>query len=293
MSGKKKKTKQLTQQSGSSDEIGMTNNGTGASGGGRGRDRERSRGSRGGPPRLRAGRGRGGRDNKENVEENENGAADASSSRGRGSRGGPRMSNGPGRGSSGRGGRGGGSGALRRGGAPRSDANWDDGLTNVEPWRGPPEAAGTNSEFPSADDWDNEEYIGSLVETKVFTPSTAVAQAPNVEQASLTNGSAMPLEQQQQAAPQPPPQVHYSSGAAGQGIDLNALLQKTSGVTLAGSSSLQQQFLGHHYSSQQQATDALKAAMGVGSSKSVKPLRSKIPPPSKVIYFSFILKIEF
>jgi len=124
------------------------------------------------------------------------------------------------------------------------------------------------------------------VETKVFTPSssTAVAQAPNVEQANLTNGSVMPLEQQQQAAPPqpPPPQVHYSSGAAGQGIDLNALLQKTSGVTLAGSSSLQQQFLGHHYSSQQQATDALKAAMGVGSSKSVKPLRSKIPPPSKV-----------
>ena len=29
-------------------------------------------------------------------------------------------------------------------------------------------------EFPSPEDWDNEEYTGSLADTKVFTPSTAV-----------------------------------------------------------------------------------------------------------------------
>lgn len=29
-----------------------------------------------------------------------------------------------------------------------------------------------------AEDWDNEEYTGSLADTKVFTPSTSVAEAP-------------------------------------------------------------------------------------------------------------------
>ncbi len=31
-----------------------------------------------------------------------------------------------------------------------------------------------SDEFPSPEDWDNEEYTGSLADTKVFTPSTAV-----------------------------------------------------------------------------------------------------------------------
>lgn len=31
-----------------------------------------------------------------------------------------------------------------------------------------------SDEFPSPEDWDNEEYTGSLADTKVFTPSTSV-----------------------------------------------------------------------------------------------------------------------
>ena len=310
MSGKKKKPKQSAQQPVSGD---GTEGGSGT-GAGRGRDRERDRprSSRGGPPRLR-GRGRG-RDNKENVEEGD--GDQFGGSRGRGSRSGPRMSNGPGReGSSGRGsggGRGGRGGFRRgqRGPAPVADT-WDEGaeysaMTNVEPW---------GVDFPSAEDWDNEEYIGSLVETKVFTPSqsaTAAVQASVAvipEPAPLTNGSASisnggggggggsssSSSHVEPVVPvsAPPPQVHYSTinNSAQQGIDLNALLQKTSGVTVAGSS-MQQQFL--QYS--QQATDALKAAMGVGgvssaNIKSAKPLRAKIPPPSKVR--SFFLLIQF
>ena len=303
MSGKKKKPKQSAQQPVGGD---GTEGGSGT-GAGRGRDRERDRprSSRGGPPRLR-GRGRG-RDNKENVEEGD--GDQFGGSRGRGSRSGPRMSNGPGReGSSGRGsggGRGGRGGFRRgqRGPAPVADT-WEEGaeysaMTNVEPW---------GVDFPSAEDWDNEEYIGSLVETKVFTPSQSAAAsgpAPTPvipEPTPLTNGStsisnggggsssssshvepAVPV-------PAPPPQVNYSTinNSAQQGIDLNALLQKTSGVTVAGSS-MQQQFL--QYS---QATDALKAAMGVGgvhsaNLKSAKPLRAKIPPPSKVQFILFHL----
>ena len=170
-------------------------------------------------------------------------------------------------------------------------------MTNVAPW---------GVDFPSLEDWDNEEYIGSLVETKMFTPSqsaTAAVQASAAvipEPAPLTNGSASisnggggggggsssSSSHVEPVVPvsAPPPQVHYSTinNSAQQGIDLNALLQKKSGVTVAGSS-MQQQFL--QYS--QKATDALKAAMGVGgvslaNMKSAKPLRAKIPPPSKV-----------
>ena len=288
MSGKKKKPKQSAQQHGSGGGDGTEGgNGVGA---GRGRDRERDRprGNRGGPPRLR-GRGRG-RDNKENVEDGE--GEHFGGSRGRGSRSGPRMSNGPGREGSGSRGSRGGRGGFRRG-QPRGPApvadTWEEGaeyssLTNVEPW---------GVDFPSAEDWDNEEYIGSLVETKVFTPSqsaTASSSAPAAtipEAAPLTNGSASiangsvtNISSAVEPAVSVPPQVHYStiSNSAQQGIDLNALLQKTSGVTVAGSS-MQQQFL--HYN---QATDALKAAMGVGgpTAKSSKPLRAKIPPSSKV-----------
>lgn len=300
MSGKKKKPKQSAQQLSAGGDGTEGGSGTGA---GRGRDRERDRprNSRGGPPRLR-GRGRG-RDNKENVEDGD--GDHFGGSRGRGSRSGPRMSNGPGReGSSGRGSGGGtrgGRGGIRRGqrGQAPVTETWEEGadystMTNVEPW---------GVDFPSTEEWDNEEYIGTLVETKVFTPSQSAAAnvpmpAPIPEPALLTNGStsvsngavagntSINSSHVEPTVPvsAPPPQVQYSTinNSAQQGIDLNALLQKTSGVTVAGSS-MQQQFL--QYS--QQATDALKAAMGVGAGssanlKSAKPLRAKIPPPSKV-----------
>ena len=294
VSGKKRKPKQPIQQGSTGDgEVGTTGNGTGA---GRGRDRDRSRSSRGGPPRLR-GRGRG-RDNKENLEDTE--GEFGSGSRGRGSRGGPRMSNGPGReGSAGRGGGRGGRG-FRRGRPAPSAETWEDGenstLTKVEPW---------GVDFPSAEDWDNEEYIGSLVETKVFTPSqSASAPAPVTgEPTPLINGSSASGSGNVESASQ----VLYSTvsvnNSAQQVIDLNALLQNTTVVSASSNAASAQQYL--HYT--QQATDALKAAMGVGTSttpsgsvtvpsviqqqaqKTSRPQRAKIPPPSKVpleSYFS-------
>ena len=187
-------------------------------------------------------------------------------SRGRGPRGGHRSINGPGREGSrgGRGGRGGYRGGRSRG--PPPSAENDDGneypaLGKVESW---------NNDFPQADDWDNEEYIGSLAETKVFTPSQStsapVAPAP-VE--PLPNGSTVtPAAVEATPAPVNTSQVHYSTNNAQQGIDLNALLQKTSGVTVV-SSALQPPFL--PYGQQ----DSLKAA--IMGPKSAKPLRPKIP----------------
>lgn len=253
MSGKKKKPKQQPQASSEGAEL--------EKGSGSGRGRDRARGGRGGAPRLR-GRGRG-RDNKENVEED---ADVVNGSRGRGFRGAHRSTNGPVREGSrgGRGGRGGFRGARSRGPLPSAEAGEDGNeypaLTKVEPW---------NNEFPPADDWDNEEYIGSLAETKVFTPSQATgAPAPSAPVEALPNGSP-PTPATVEPAPAPPVtgQVHYPTNNAQQGIDLNALLQKTSGIVV--SSAMQQPFL------QYGQPEAIKAAM-MGP-KSAKPLRPKIP----------------
>jgi len=56
-------------------------------------------------------------------------------------------------------------------------------LTLTEQW----------DEFPSAEDWDNEEYTGSLAESKVFTASTLPQTAAGVNSAptdTVTGGPA-------------------------------------------------------------------------------------------------------
>lgn len=55
----------------------------------------------------------------------------------------------------------------------------------------------------STEDWDNEEYTGSLADTKVFTPSTSILEAPP-------------------ALEEPKPQ-EISSAPAGQGVNLSLL----------------------------------------------------------------------
>ncbi|XP_065351346.1 protein lingerer isoform X4 [Cloeon dipterum] len=147
-------------------------------------DRERSRTRGGGPPRMRGrgssdSRGWRGRENKENEKnlQEEGGVKGESAPK----RGAGRMANGPGR--SGRGGRGGGRSGPRtfqgrgeKGGFPKSIETWDphgdnEAETNAN---GADYGVGEwNDNFPVTEDWDNEEYTGSLADTKVFTPSTA------------------------------------------------------------------------------------------------------------------------
>lgn len=57
----------------------------------------------------------------------------------------------------------------------------------------------------STEDWDNEEYTGSLADTKVFTPSTSILEPPPV------------LEEQK------PQEVSTQSG---QGVNLSLLQQE-------------------------------------------------------------------
>ncbi|CAG7662447.1 unnamed protein product [Allacma fusca] len=144
------------------------------------------RGARGGSRRGGRGRGGGRADNKENDEER---------SRNFGGYGG-RISNGPGRG-----GRGGGRGSRgsregTRTFASRTRGREDDsGYHPIDVWENsqadapaekPPLKVDKWDEFPSAEDWDNEEYTGSLQETKVFTPSTQTQITPPL--GDTTNG---------------------------------------------------------------------------------------------------------
>ncbi|XP_034245578.1 protein lingerer isoform X1 [Thrips palmi] len=174
-------------------------------------DTQRTRNQRGGgsgAPRMRGrgaqdNRGWRGRENKENernLEESRGSGPSAGSAGGdrdqrdsfrRGGAGGSnrggRLSNGAGRG----GGRGGSRGGPRsfssRGGHDRGGA----AFPRATPWN--PEEDGTDAKsnnFPSPEDWDNEEYTGSLSDTKVFTPSNVGGDSSgNDGMASHTVGS--------------------------------------------------------------------------------------------------------
>ena len=55
-------------------------------------------------------------------------------------------------------------------------------------------------EFPSAEDWDNEEYTGSLAESKVFTASTQPQSAAGVNSTPTDTGAGVPSNLQTDAA---------------------------------------------------------------------------------------------
>ncbi|KAL0279064.1 UNVERIFIED_CONTAM: hypothetical protein PYX00_000700 [Menopon gallinae] len=186
-SGKKKKNRQPT--GAKSNEV--ANNRTGGEGDGEegetpvpaaNTEREKPR-NRGGPPRLR---GRGGNDRvsgrgRENKENEQNTEEGFTKNRGEGGfrRGGRGMANGPGS-RSGRGGRGGRLGPRTFQSRDKSGGSFP---RSIETWNNPvPESSAENNlkmeswggEFPSPEDWDNEEYTGSLAESKVFTPSGGI-----------------------------------------------------------------------------------------------------------------------
>ncbi|XP_055708542.1 protein lingerer isoform X17 [Phlebotomus papatasi] len=164
-----------------------------------GPDKERSR-SRGGMRGGRQGsdsRGWRGRE----ARENERNAADTKGGDGW------RPGRGPGRSGSGRGGYGGGSRGGRVGRMGRGTGSRDQGRgfsrqpDNLEPVDSWDNSQANTTDVKADDtwgDWDNEEYTGSLADSKVFTPSTAtqpstggeLAAPPGLEQQILNPPSA-------------------------------------------------------------------------------------------------------
>jgi len=254
-----------------------------------GDNRERSRNR--GPPRLRnrGGSVQGGRDGEpwKNKEWQEN-ERNFEGGRGRGGRGmGPRS-------------RGGGQGGMPprqrgRGGGPRGFNNRGEfgergeraerpvgesgGLGQIDTWNpiGPDQgdqrqrhklqnkdafdnAGNWGDDFPTAEDWDNDEYTGSLSDTKVFTPSGSTAKAVgepvngSVSHPAVGTGAALG------SASQPSPANNSLGSSYSQPIDLSTLL-KPGG--LAAPNAAPGGPTGHSQYNQT-ATQDLKSAIGIG-----------------------------
>ncbi|KAK6642787.1 hypothetical protein RUM43_004289 [Polyplax serrata] len=253
-------------------------------------ERERSRNRGGGPPRLR---GRGGnenrnwrgRENKENEQNNEEGY---NRNRGEGGvrRGGRGMANGPG-GRSGRGGRSGG----RLG--PRTFQSRDKSGAgsfprSIETWNNPPgpDASGeTNLKMENwgdnftPEDWDNEEYTGSLADSKVFTPSggietSVVAPEPlqdSSNQEILMSNTPQDYHQSSQLPPSPLPvgvgtlnaaQSQYLSQLTAQSENLKSAVGIGSGNSTFGQNTSSTYGPNSAPSSAYGQPDALKSAVG-------------------------------
>ncbi|XP_021931150.1 protein lingerer isoform X4 [Zootermopsis nevadensis] len=235
-------------------------------------ERERTRARGGGPPRMRGrgsldNRGWRGRENKENEKNLEEGREGFR-------RGGGRMMNGPGR--SGRGGRGGG----RLG--PRTFQNRDKGgfPRSIETWNNPGADENTGEslkmdkwgdDFPSPEDWDNEEYTGSLADSKVFTPSGGALE-PITNSEPLVVESTNPDLSSSLTVQNLSSSVASSSSQMSQSLDLHQppsqlsqpWLQSPVPVVVGPLTAVQSEYL----SQLTQATENLKSAVGIGTSSS-------------------------
>lgn len=201
---------------------------------------------------------------------------------------------GPGESRPSRGGRGGRGGGRSSKDAFENAGNWGD-------------------DFPQADDWDNEEYTGSLADTKVFTASggggpmggkqrtpPGAAQAPG-GQPGQPQQQAMPPNQPNNQAQQPqpvgansqrgfatgltngPPPTVGGTNSYSQSIDLSTLLQKpTTQSSVSGSSAAP----GSQFN--QQASETLKAVVGIPSSNTSQqqPAKDSVAPNSSLYSYA-------
>ncbi|KAI5745487.1 hypothetical protein M8J76_011458 [Diaphorina citri] len=286
-----------------------------SNGGGSFERRGRGRG-RGGSTTDRGGRPYRSRENKEN--ERSGGPDEYSSGPGgdrprRGGPGGPRMSNGPSRFGA-RGGRGGG----RGGAGPRTYSSRQDrdGFPkSIDTWNNPgseeqvaPAKMETWGEFPSPEDWDNEEYTGSLADSKVFTPSSANDALPNT-----TSEDAIPADTLNASFNSTEAPVESSTVAPTSNNTTVEELRPPSPVTMSSTlTAAQSQYLSQlTQQAQSQASQPSYAAVSspstpvsyttgtefvnsysttlndIGNTQQVLPQRSKaprtrVPPPSKI-----------
>jgi len=122
-------------------------------------------------------------------------------------------------------------------------------------------AGNWGDDFPTAEDWDNDEYTGSLSDTKVFTPSGSSAKAVGEPVNGTAShpaavGAGAPLG----GAPQPSAANNSLGSSYSQPIDLSTLL-KPGG--LAAPSAAPGGPTGHSQYNQT-ATQDLKTAIGIG-----------------------------
>lgn len=280
---KKKKNKSAQDGSGDGDEFESSNNREASKGDS---DRKGARGSnRGGGMGANRGRSRGGGGGGRDGRTGEIGENREDRGKPRG-RGGFSNRGGRGRGTSGRGGR---ERNFRPQEQPQEIDNWDPTSTQIDSNKNEDQTWG------NCGDWDNEEYTGSLAETKVFTPSTQqdisappgleqqIHQPPPTDYSSTVSGnttgqygelhSASTAAQQLRQALEMPSLAQQSSVplSAEQSQYFNTLGSQNSGAGAAYQSSVQ-----YSYNDQQQAprSQAQQAQQ--------QRTRARVPPPSKI-----------
>ncbi|XP_051162181.1 protein lingerer isoform X2 [Leptopilina boulardi] len=259
----------------------------------------------GGPPRMRGranhdNRGWRGRENKENERNMEESGRDS------GFQGGNRRGRGgPGR--SGRGGRGGGRGLGPRTFANRGDPSSSSHSFNrpIETWTGSeeqqqsiqePKMDAWNNLEPS-EDWDNEEYQGSLADTKVFTPSTSLTdeqKLQDLQSQTIQTVTLTPLQQEDLPKLSDMPVMQQSLGPQQSQTAQHPVLsmptmqlnQQTNAVSSGALTAAQTQYFTQLT---QQSNETLKTAgqASYSSTISSQPQRQtkqrpRIPPPSKI-----------
>ncbi|XP_020279901.1 protein lingerer isoform X2 [Pseudomyrmex gracilis] len=253
----------------------------------------------GGPPRMRGranhdNRGWRGRENKENEKNMEDGVRDGYCRRGRG---------GPGR--SGRGGRGGG-----RGLGPRTFANRNDPTSThsfnrpIDTWTGEEQNQQNVPDSKMAwnnldtEDWDNEEYTGSLADTKVFTPSTNILEPAVLEEqtqdvSSTQTGQEANLLLQQEELPK----LSEMQQQQQQSLIQQTQQQQQQQQTVLSMPTLQSTTINsnvltaaqsQYFSQLQQTSETLKGTGQTTFSSSISQAqrqtkqRPRVPPPSKI-----------
>lgn len=149
-------------------------------------------------------------------------------------------------------------------------------------------AGNWGDDFPAAEDWDNDEYTGSLTESKVFTPSgnstakSAVGDPVNgppvPHPAAVGTSPGGTVAGGVSGVPLPTAANNSLSGSSySQPIDISALLQKPGGLAGApsaapgGPTASLSQF-------NQTATQDLKSAIGIGHGGGAKASSEQLAP---------------
>jgi hypothetical protein len=130
-------------------------------------------------------------------------------------------------------------------------------------------------DFPAAEDWDNDEYTGSLSDTKVFTPSGAGSGVTKsaVGDPVLGHNMAAAVGQPTAVAAN-----NSLSGAAyGQSMDLAAILQQQKAPAISAAPGGPTAAALNHQQYNQAATQDLKSAIGIGVAPGSNSSKSAVP----------------
>ena len=151
----------------------------------------------------------------------------------------------------------------------------------------------TISDFPAADDWDNEEYTGSLRETKVFTASGSGNKRTTMSKQGQQQQRQQQHDQQYQLASQQTAPHHQNKQAIGPNNRGGSSYATSDNLSVSHVNGPTQNDPQKSSSVQQQQLHQPSSMVGTGSQQSSVPPSSAVgpgyPPASQSIDLSTLL----